>query len=52
MLVGIPVEQSNSVIKPKDCAAEMSDYIVKVAEQRCKASFAKVFGYFAPRLRS
>lgn len=52
MLVGIPVEQSNSVIKPKDCAAEMSDYIVKVAEQRCKASFARVFGYFAPRLRS
>ena len=52
MIDGIPVEQSNSVIKPKDCAAEMSDYIVKVAEQRCKASFAKVFGYFAPRLRS
>ncbi len=52
MLVGIPVEQSNSVIKPKDCAVEMSDYIVKVAEQRCKASFARVFGYFAPRLRS
>lgn len=52
MLVGIPVERSNSVIKPKDCAAEMSDYIVKVAEQRCKASFARVFGYFAPRLRS
>ncbi|MEG3767741.1 sigma-70 family RNA polymerase sigma factor [Alteromonas sp. 14N.309.X.WAT.G.H12] len=52
MLVGIPVEQSNSAVKPKECAAEMSDYIVKVAETRCKRSFARVFGYFAPRLRS
>jgi RNA polymerase sigma-70 factor (ECF subfamily) len=30
----------------------MSDYLVKVAEDRCKASFSRVFGYFAPRLRS
>ncbi|MCW8107422.1 sigma-70 family RNA polymerase sigma factor [Alteromonas ponticola] len=52
MLVGIPLEQSNSVIKPRDCASEMSDYIVAVAETRCKASFGKVFSYFAPRLRS
>ncbi|NMH58900.1 sigma-70 family RNA polymerase sigma factor [Alteromonas ponticola] len=52
MLVGIPLEQSNSVIKPRDCASEMSDYIVAVAETRCKASFGRVFSYFAPRLRS
>ncbi|MCW8093024.1 sigma-70 family RNA polymerase sigma factor [Alteromonas sp. ASW11-130] len=52
MLVGIPLEQSNSVIKPRDCASEMSDYIVAVADKRCKASFGRVFSYFAPRLRS
>lgn len=52
MLVGIPLEQSNSVVKPKDCATEMSSYIVAVARERCKMSFARVFSYFAPRLRS
>ena len=52
MLVGIPLEQRNSPVKPKDCASEMSDYILAVAEERCKASFARVFNYFAPRLRS
>ncbi|WP_018982946.1 sigma-70 family RNA polymerase sigma factor [Salinimonas chungwhensis] len=52
MLVGIPLEQSNSVVKPKDCAGEMSGYIVSIAENRCKRSFARIFSYFAPRLRS
>ena len=52
MLVGIPLEQSNSTIKPKECATEMSDYLVAVADTRCKRSFARVFNYFAPRLRS
>lgn len=52
MLVGIPLEQSNSVVKPKECADEMSEYLVAVAESRCKVSFAQVFSYFAPRLRS
>ncbi|WP_421131900.1 sigma-70 family RNA polymerase sigma factor [Alteromonas sp. A079] len=52
MLVGIPLEQSNSTVKPKECATEMSDYIVLVAENRCKRSFSRVFNYFAPRLRS
>ena len=52
MLVGIPLEQSKSTIKPKECAVEMSDYLVEVAQKRCKASFARVFNYFAPRLRS
>ncbi len=52
MLVGIPLEQSNSAIKPKECAVEMSDYLVAVADKRCKRSFSRVFNYFAPRLRS
>ena len=53
MLIGIPLENKKpDVRKPKDCAAEMSAYMVTVAEERCKASFAKIFGYFAPRLRS
>lgn len=52
MLVGIPLEHENSAIEPKECAVEMSQYLIKVAETRCKASFARVFGYFAPRLRS
>ncbi|MAI35977.1 MULTISPECIES: sigma-70 family RNA polymerase sigma factor [Alteromonas] len=52
MLVGIPLEQSNSTIKPKECATEMSEYLVAVADARCKRSFSRVFNYFAPRLRS
>jgi RNA polymerase sigma-70 factor (ECF subfamily) len=53
MLVGIPLETKHAVAsKPKDCAAEMSGYLSVVAEKRCKASFSKVFSYFAPRLRS
>ncbi|WP_370241158.1 sigma-70 family RNA polymerase sigma factor [Marisediminitalea sp.] len=52
MLVGIPLEHENSAIEPKECAVEMSHYLVQVAETRCKASFARIFGYFAPRLRS
>lgn len=53
MLVGIPLEtKQNQAIKPKDCAEEMSSYLALVAEVRCKISFAKVFGFFAPRLRS
>jgi RNA polymerase sigma-70 factor (ECF subfamily) len=30
----------------------MAAHLDTVAKERCKASFAKVFGYFAPRLRS
>lgn len=53
MLVGIPLEtKQNQVLKPKDCAEEMSLYLATVAEKRCKTSFAKVFSFFAPRLRS
>jgi RNA polymerase sigma-70 factor (ECF subfamily) len=52
MLVGIPLEQENNAVKPKECADEMATFLKRVAEQRCKTSFAQVFGYFAPRLRS
>jgi RNA polymerase sigma-70 factor (ECF subfamily) len=52
MLVGIPLEESNSTVKPKDCAEAMSRNLILVAEDRSKAAFAKVFSYFAPRLRS
>ncbi|WP_395341039.1 sigma-70 family RNA polymerase sigma factor [Ningiella sp. W23] len=53
MLIGISLEdKKHDSIKPKDCAAEMSAYLNTVAADRCKVSFSKVFGYFAPRLRS
>jgi RNA polymerase sigma-70 factor (ECF subfamily) len=53
MLVGISLEtkQINSV-KPIECAEEMSEYLSIIASDRCKRSFAKIFSYFAPRLRS
>jgi RNA polymerase sigma-70 factor (ECF subfamily) len=53
MLVGIPLQSKQiNTIKPIECADEMSAYLGAVAQYRCKQSFAKVFGYFAPRLRS
>ena len=52
MLVGIALEQENSKVEPKECALEMSGYLSAVATERCTASFAQIFGYFAPRLRS
>lgn len=53
MLVGIPLESKQAqAIQPKECASEMSAYLSVVAEKRCKASFSKIFSYFAPRLRS
>jgi len=53
MLVGITLENNKSdARKPKDCAVEMSQHLNTVAEERSKAAFAKVFSYFAPRLRS
>lgn len=42
----------NASMKPSECADEMSQYLRKVAEVRCKASFARVFSFFAPRVRS
>jgi RNA polymerase sigma-70 factor (ECF subfamily) len=53
MLIGITLENNKpDVRKPKDCAVEMAAHLDTVAKERCKASFAKIFGYFAPRLRS
>lgn len=53
MLIGIPLDQQkNETRQPKECAAEMSGHLSVVATKRCKLSFAKVFSYFAPRLRS
>jgi len=53
MLIGIELEdQKNNTRAPKECAAEMSGYLATVAAKRCKASFSRVFSYFAPRLRS
>ncbi len=53
MLVGISLEDHQSKsIAPKECAEEMSQFLCRIAESRCKVSFAKVFGFFAPRLRS
>ena len=53
MLVGISLENKfTNTSKPKDCAEEMSAPLMEVAAERCKRSYAKVFGYFAPRLRS
>ncbi|MAD16506.1 MAG: RNA polymerase subunit sigma [Alteromonadaceae bacterium] len=53
MLVGIPLESKHShAVVPKDCADEMSSYLVLVGQSRCKRSFAEIFNYFAPRLRS
>ena len=52
MLVGIAVEPNQTMGKPSDCAVEMSEFLVAVAEQRCKKAFSQVFSYFAPRLRS
>lgn len=53
MLIGIPLEaKQKEASRPQECAQEMAMYLTEVACNRCKASFAKVFGYFAPRLRS
>jgi RNA polymerase sigma-70 factor (ECF subfamily) len=52
MLVGIPVEETNSSVQPKECSVVMSEYLVLIANNRCKQSFAKLFSYFAPRVRS
>lgn len=53
MLIGIPLSEKNRTeTKPKECAEEMSRYLDIVSQRRCKKSYAKVFSYFAPRLRS
>jgi RNA polymerase sigma-70 factor (ECF subfamily) len=53
MLVGIQLENRQS--KPSiqlEVAEEMSGYLEAIASKRCQQSFAKLFSYFAPRVRS
>lgn len=53
MLIGLSLENTNlKTTAPKECVEEMAAYLTAVAQTRCKTSFSKVFGYFAPRLRS
>lgn len=53
MLVGIQLETRQTQQPPgPEIANEMSTYLQTVASERCKASFAKIFHYFAPRVRS
>ncbi|WP_088332348.1 sigma-70 family RNA polymerase sigma factor [Lacimicrobium sp. SS2-24] len=53
MLVGIQLEarQQQRPAGP-ELANEMSVHLQTVASERCKTSFAKIFHYFAPRVRS
>lgn len=53
MLVGMTVtEEQSRVREPKECADEMSEYLRKIAEQRCRVSFSRLFSFFAPRVKS
>jgi RNA polymerase sigma-70 factor (ECF subfamily) len=53
MLVGTSVSTEFAGVKqPKECAEEMSRYLHNVATTRCKQSYAKLFSFFAPRVRS
>lgn len=53
MLVGMTVtEEQSNVRQPKECADEMSSYLQQVALERCRRSYAKLFSFFAPRVKS
>lgn len=53
MLVGTTVSEEHANLKqPKECAEEMARYLANVATTRCKQSYAKLFSFFAPRVRS
>lgn len=53
MLIGMTLsEEHQNVRQPKECAEEMANYLQKVATERCKLSYARVFNFFAPRVRS
>ncbi len=53
MLVGMSVtKEQGRVREPKECADEMSDCLRKVAETRCRSSYATLFSFFAPRVKS
>lgn len=53
MLVGMSMtEEQKRVREPKECADEMSEYLKKIAQDRCRASFSRLFSFFAPRVKS
>lgn len=53
MLVGTNLSLQPANLKQMQSPAEeMALFLVKVSEQRCKSSYAKLFTYFAPRLRA
>jgi len=53
MLVGMSVtENQSNVRQPKECAEEMAEYLSRVASERCKASYSRLFSFFAPRVKS
>jgi RNA polymerase sigma-70 factor (ECF subfamily) len=53
MLVGIPASTRNAeTVQQIDMSVQMVSYLSDVAQTRNKSSFAKIFNYFAPRLRS
>lgn len=53
MLVGVGLDKDQQPLgAQKEIANEMARCLGGIAEIRCRASFAKVFNYFAPRLRS
>lgn len=53
MLVGIPTSTRNvETMQQMDMSVQMVSYLSDVAQTRDKSSFAKLFNYFAPRLRS
>lgn len=53
MLVGMSMtEEHKRVREPKECADEMSEYLKKIAQDRCRVSFSRLFSFFAPRVKS
>jgi len=53
MLVGIPVPSSHTQkTESVDLAKQMAGFLSAVAQKRCRQSYARLFQYFAPRLRS
>ncbi len=53
MLIGMTLpDEHKNVRQPKECADEMAGYLSRVATERCKSSYAKIFNFFAPRVRS
>lgn len=45
-------EEYADVRQPKECADQMTRYLVLVATDRCRKSYSQLFSFFAPRVRS